>query len=135
MGTPRFLVLCLISASFCIPCILSTHRISNLEWFPGGLLHAQNKNGFLPYRPKSLSFNFSPCSPPMLPVTKIRPCLLLFMSGRKVWMVRIVPSRFTSRIPLIMSSDCASRGPISPTPALHTGGLGGGGQRTIIITD
>lgn len=77
-------------------------------------LHVFDKSLFLYLHPHS------PCSPPMLPVTRIRPCLFLFMSGRKVCMVRSVPSRLTSRIPRIVSSEWASRGPIRPTPALQT---------------
>lgn len=81
---------------------------------------------------KNLTFSLhphSPCSPPMLPVTRIRPCLFLFMSGRKVWMVRSVPSRLTSRIPRIVSSEWASRGPIRPTPALQTNTKISGGNQ------
>lgn len=62
----------------------------------------------------------SPWSPPVLPVTRMRPSPCAFMSGRKAWMVWMVPRRLTSRIFLMESKDCTSSGPISPTPALHT---------------
>lgn len=69
----------------------------------------------------SLKHSFiSPWSPPVLPVTKMWPLPRAFMSGRKAWIVWMVPRRLTSRTFLIDSKDCTSNGPIKPTPALHT---------------
>lgn len=62
----------------------------------------------------------SPWSPPVLPVTRMWPLPWAFMSGRKAWMVWMVPRRLTSMIRLMESRDCTSSGPIKPTPALHT---------------
>lgn len=62
----------------------------------------------------------SPWSPPVLPVTRMRPWPRAFMSDRKAWMVWMVPRRLTSRMCLIESKDWTSSGPIKPTPALHT---------------
>lgn len=64
----------------------------------------------------------SPIKPPMLPVTNTRPERRRFMSGRKAWSIRTVPTTFTSSTEPTSSSKCSSSGPSRPRPALHTVG-------------
>lgn len=81
---------------------------------------SEQKHVLFPSNPSINHPFISPWSPPVLPVTKMWPLPRAFMSGKKAWIVWMVPRRLTSRTFLIASKDCTSNGPIKPTPALHT---------------
>lgn len=104
-------VLAILSAA-----LLHKHRSVSEIWTEGWgtLLNATDPRPFLR---KLLN---SPWSPPLLPVTRMWPLPWAFMSGRKAWIVWMVPRRLTSMIRLVESRDSTSSGPIKPTPALHT---------------